>query len=210
MAPIELAGREQVEGGHQKAHPSGECAIQIVFSMPMVRQYLEAIEIASPDGGTVPTGTWSLSADWLTATYYFDAGQELTVGKTYTGKVTRILNFGAMVEILPGKEGLVHVSDLSHSRVGNPHEVVTESLALTTILKLNEAEVANTNTVQAIERIVSAAVAAARPAVAILSAGRAAGSATASSNVIEPSARRCFAPIRTEQSRLRPMGRVST
>lgn len=70
-------------GGSTTAHPVN-AAIQIVFSMPMVRQYLEAIEIDSTDGGTVPTGRWSLSADWLTATYYFDSGQELSLGKTYT------------------------------------------------------------------------------------------------------------------------------
>ena len=35
------------------------------------------------------------------------------VGKVYTGKVTRLMNFGAFVEILPGKEGLVHISQLS-------------------------------------------------------------------------------------------------
>lgn len=36
------------------------------------------------------------------------------VGKVYTGKVTRLMNFGAFVEILPGKEGLVHISQLSN------------------------------------------------------------------------------------------------
>ena len=34
------------------------------------------------------------------------------VGKVYTGKVTRLMNFGAFVEILPGKEGLVHISNM--------------------------------------------------------------------------------------------------
>lgn len=70
-------------GGATAAHPVN-AAIQIVFSMPMVREYLEAIVIESTGGGSVPTGKWSLSADWLTATYYFDSGQELSIGKTYT------------------------------------------------------------------------------------------------------------------------------
>ena len=39
------------------------------------------------------------------------------MGKVYTGKVTRIMNFGAFVEILPGKEGMVHISQLSTERV---------------------------------------------------------------------------------------------
>ncbi|MBI2854428.1 MAG: polyribonucleotide nucleotidyltransferase [Chloroflexi bacterium] len=50
--------------------------------------------------------------------------KEIEVGTVYTGKVTRILNFGAMVEILPGKEGLVHVSELADYRVRSVEDVV--------------------------------------------------------------------------------------
>jgi polyribonucleotide nucleotidyltransferase len=46
-----------------------------------------------------------------------DLTREAKVGDIYTGKVTRILDFGAMVEILPGKEGLVHISELAAHRV---------------------------------------------------------------------------------------------
>jgi polyribonucleotide nucleotidyltransferase len=43
--------------------------------------------------------------------------KEVKVGEIYTGKVTRLLNFGAFVEILPGKEGLVHISQLGEDHV---------------------------------------------------------------------------------------------
>ncbi|MXW30803.1 MAG: polyribonucleotide nucleotidyltransferase [Chloroflexi bacterium] len=43
--------------------------------------------------------------------------KEVEVGERYAGKVTRLMNFGAFVEILPGKEGMVHVSELDTSRV---------------------------------------------------------------------------------------------
>ena len=46
-----------------------------------------------------------------------DLTREAKVGEIYTGKVTRIFDFGAMVEILPGKEGLVHISELADRRV---------------------------------------------------------------------------------------------
>ena len=46
------------------------------------------------------------------------------VGKIYKGKVKRIVPFGAFVEILPGKEGLVHVSRMAHGFVDNPDAVV--------------------------------------------------------------------------------------
>ena len=50
--------------------------------------------------------------------------QEVEVGKTYLGKVKRITNFGAFVEVLPGKEGLVHISKLSRQRVRKVEDVV--------------------------------------------------------------------------------------
>ncbi|MFC1952708.1 polyribonucleotide nucleotidyltransferase [Chloroflexota bacterium] len=50
--------------------------------------------------------------------------REAEVGGIYTGKVSRILNFGAMVEILPGKDGLVHISELADYRVGSVEDVV--------------------------------------------------------------------------------------
>ena len=48
-----------------------------------------------------------------------DLTKEAKVGEIYTGKVTRIFDFGAMVEILPGKEGLVHISQLADYRVAS-------------------------------------------------------------------------------------------
>ena len=50
--------------------------------------------------------------------------KEVEVGSIYTGKATRLLNFGAMVEILPGKEGLVHISELADYRVAKVEDVV--------------------------------------------------------------------------------------
>ena len=53
--------------------------------------------------------------------------REAKVGETYEGKVTRTTNFGAFVEIFPGKEGLVHISKLSRNRVGKVEDVVRVS-----------------------------------------------------------------------------------
>jgi small subunit ribosomal protein S1 len=49
---------------------------------------------------------------------------KLAVGMTTTGKVTRLADFGAFVELEPGLEGLVHVSELSNQRVRTPGDVV--------------------------------------------------------------------------------------
>jgi polyribonucleotide nucleotidyltransferase len=51
---------------------------------------------------------------------------ELEVGKTYHGKVMRIVDFGAFVEVLPGKEGLVHISQIAHERVNKVTDFLSE------------------------------------------------------------------------------------
>ena len=50
--------------------------------------------------------------------------KEVEVGSIYTGKVTRVASFGAFVEILPGKEGMVHISELADYRVPSVEDVV--------------------------------------------------------------------------------------
>ncbi len=50
--------------------------------------------------------------------------RDVEVGGVYLGKVTRLMNFGAFVEILPGKEGLVHISQLAQERVAKVEDVV--------------------------------------------------------------------------------------
>ncbi|BDU49987.1 polyribonucleotide nucleotidyltransferase [Haliovirga abyssi] len=52
--------------------------------------------------------------------------QDIEVGEIYTGKVIKIMKFGAFVEVLPGKEGLLHVSELDHKRVANVEDVLKE------------------------------------------------------------------------------------
>ncbi|GAB55237.1 polyribonucleotide nucleotidyltransferase [Glaciecola punicea ACAM 611] len=55
---------------------------------------------------------------------------ELEVGKTYHGKVMRIVDFGAFVEVLPGKEGLVHISQIAHERVAKVSDYLKEGQAV--------------------------------------------------------------------------------
>ena len=50
--------------------------------------------------------------------------EEPEVGRIYQGTVKRIMDFGAFVEILPGKEGLCHISKLARTRVNNVSDVL--------------------------------------------------------------------------------------
>lgn len=50
--------------------------------------------------------------------------KEVEVGETYKGKVMRIMNFGAFIEVLPGKEGLLHISKMAKQRVEKVEDVM--------------------------------------------------------------------------------------
>ncbi|HHX58478.1 MAG TPA: polyribonucleotide nucleotidyltransferase [Candidatus Moranbacteria bacterium] len=53
-----------------------------------------------------------------------DLTHEVKAGEVYTGKVVKIMDFGAFVEILPGQDGMVHISQLSNERVAKVEDVV--------------------------------------------------------------------------------------
>ena len=50
--------------------------------------------------------------------------EDVELGKVYMGKVTKILQFGALVEVLPGKEGLLHISQISNERIKKVEDVL--------------------------------------------------------------------------------------
>ncbi len=74
------------------------------------------INIASPDAAAVQKAVDIIRG--LT--------QEAAVGEVYTGTVKRCVEFGAFVEILPGAEGLLHISEMDHRRVGTVDEICKE------------------------------------------------------------------------------------
>ena len=55
-----------------------------------------------------------------------DITADVEVGKIYEGKVVKIMDFGAFVSVLPGKDGLVHISQISNERVENVTDELTE------------------------------------------------------------------------------------
>src|SRR5207245_9290820 len=68
----------------------------------------------------------SLSIKQLSSDPWETARQTIKEGAKVKGKVLRIQPFGAFVEILPGVDGLIHVSNMSDTRVSNPRDVVKE------------------------------------------------------------------------------------
>ncbi|MDF1809364.1 MAG: S1 RNA-binding domain-containing protein [Phycisphaerales bacterium] len=74
------------------------------------------------EANRIGLGLKQLQADPFTA-----AASEVVEGAEMTGKVTKILDFGAFIEVAPGIEGLVHISELEWRRVNDVNEVLTEN-----------------------------------------------------------------------------------
>src|SRR3712207_4949765 len=94
----------------------------------MIRSIIErtGVKIDVEDNGTVNVA----SADGESAMKAISIIQELTatpeLNKTYVGTVQRITDFGAFVEIMPGTDGLLHVSEIANHRVKDVRDVLKE------------------------------------------------------------------------------------
>ena len=92
----------------------------------MIRKITEETKttIDIQDDGTVNIGSNNAENTQKAIDWIRSLTREVEAGEIYTGKVTRIMPFGAFVEILPGKEGLVHISELANYRVPTVEDVV--------------------------------------------------------------------------------------
>ncbi len=82
------------------------------------------VSINVENDGTIYIGSTSEEAAKRAIKIIEDLTREIEVGGIYTGKVTRLTNFGAFVEIVQGKEGMVHISELADYRVPSVEDVV--------------------------------------------------------------------------------------
>ncbi|SPC40511.1 RNA degradation presenting factor (ribosomal protein S1 homolog) [Carnobacterium divergens] len=72
------------------------------------------------------TGRISLSIKDTQPGPWDNIEERAAIGMTLTGTVKRLTSFGAFVEVYPGVEGLVHISQISHNHIATPHEVLHE------------------------------------------------------------------------------------
>ena len=82
--------------------------------------------VSVDDDGTITLSSVEASAAAAARAMIEALTANAEIGKQYTGTVKRIMPFGAFVEILPGKEGLLHISELAHRRVNTVEDVVEE------------------------------------------------------------------------------------
>ncbi len=92
----------------------------------MIRSITEETKatIDVENDGTVIIGSTNEEGAQKAMKIIQDLTRDIEVGAMYTGKVTRVINIGAFVEILPGKEGMVHISELADYRVPSVEDVV--------------------------------------------------------------------------------------
>jgi polyribonucleotide nucleotidyltransferase len=89
------------------------------------------------DDGTVKIASVDLSAGEAARKRVERITADVLVGETYEGRVAKLMDFGAFVNILPGKDGLVHISQISNERV----ERVSDKLAEGEIVRVKVLEV---------------------------------------------------------------------
>ncbi|MEG0036841.1 MAG: polyribonucleotide nucleotidyltransferase [Victivallaceae bacterium] len=106
-----------------------------------IRQIIEetGVQIDINDSGLVSIASTNEESMRKAKTIIEGLIGEPEVGKIYKGKVTSVVNFGAFIEIFPGKEGLCHISELSPKRVENVSDVVREGDVIEVkLLSINE------------------------------------------------------------------------
>jgi len=92
----------------------------------MINEIIAAtgVSIDIEDDGLVMISSANAEASARAIEWVNGLTREAKVGEKYRGKVTRLMNFGAFVEIFPGHEGLVHISQLADHRVAKVEDVV--------------------------------------------------------------------------------------
>ena len=86
----------------------------------------KAVKVDLEDDGKVLIYHTSKEVIEKTANWIKDIAREVEIGKVYTGKVVKVEDFGCFVELWPGCEGLVHVSQLDEAHVEKPSDMVKE------------------------------------------------------------------------------------
>lgn len=106
-----------------------------------IRAIIEAtgVQIDIDDNGTVSIASSNLEGIEKAKAMINGLTSEIEIGKVYTGKITSIVPFGCFVEVLPGKEGLCHISEFDHARIATLNDFVKQGDMITVkVLDINE------------------------------------------------------------------------
>lgn len=97
------------------------------------------VQIDIDDTGLVSISSTTLEGIEQAKAIIYGLTAEVEIGRVYTGKITSIVPFGAFVEILPGKEGLCHISEFDHGRLNSVADIAKEGDEINVkVLDINE------------------------------------------------------------------------
>lgn len=97
------------------------------------------VEIDIDDTGLVSISSPSFEGIERAKEIIHSLTAEVEVGRTYKGKITSVVPFGIFVEVLPGKEGLCHISEFAHERTNDLNDVVKPGEMVTVkVIDINE------------------------------------------------------------------------
>jgi polyribonucleotide nucleotidyltransferase len=106
-----------------------------------IRAIIEAtgVQIDIDDSGTISIASSNLEGIEKAKAMIHGLTAEIEIGRTYAGKITSVMPFGLFVEVLPGKEGLCHISEFDKMRIENLNDYVKVGDAITVkVLDINE------------------------------------------------------------------------
>jgi small subunit ribosomal protein S1 len=133
---VDLGGIEGLIPTSELSFERGKKAAELLAPGDVVEVQVRQVQTDVTNKRGEPSVKITLSLKALSADPWDDAAQRVPVGKVASGSVTRLMDFGAFVQIAPGIEGLLHVSELpgkvAHPsaalQVGQPLNVVVKSL----------------------------------------------------------------------------------
>jgi polyribonucleotide nucleotidyltransferase len=98
-----------------------------------IREITEKYEVSIDinDNGVVKINAVDLEKGEAAKTYIQELTADLTVGQIYEGKIIKMMDFGAVVSLLPGKDGFLHISQIANERIENIHDVLSEGQLIT-------------------------------------------------------------------------------
>jgi len=107
---------------------SSKIAVVIGKGGETIRSIIEqtGVEIDINDDGIITIASPNLAGIEKAKNIIQGLTSEVEIGRVYTGKITSVVAFGAFVEILPGREGLCHISEFDHQRIANMTDVAKQ------------------------------------------------------------------------------------
>ncbi len=130
---VDIGGIDGLVHISQMAHRRVETPSEILNEGDKVKVKILSVDLAS--------GKVSLSIKETLPEPWEEVATKLKVGDVIEGEVKRLVSFGAFVEVAPGVEGLVHISQIANRHIGTPSEVLKEGdIVKAKILDINSSE----------------------------------------------------------------------